>query len=1023
MPKLLRALCVVYITATALHIGWIMAHEPFVFDAWNLADDTGARPFSIGRFFDYWWHEYTHSNPRLGQAFTYLAYKLEYFAVIATPLAHLALAVAIFVLGTGRLPTRKCRDLALLVIAIGFMWFAMPQIGKTLFNRAYGANYLYGAAIQLWFLVPLRLVSRRPRLDPAGSPAYFVAGVLAGLCNEHTGPTLCLATLVFAWWTHGRTQQRPTLAWAGALGAIDRLRADLLRARPGRTLRQPRRARRSRRQAAAARGDRQPRDHARPHPRRRAAARADRDRHAVSQRRRTAPRAARYSAIGLAIVASVGITATIFVSPKLGPRFYMMPMALLLAGFIGLADVVLTTPRRLAPFVALAVIASIYAATKTVGLYGRLAPASDARIAQLEASRPGSVVTVEAFEQVEDSWWFLGDDFRDIRKRELIARYFALRDVVLRGYDPDAPLGVSDVRLVPHVAVARRRRRPRDFELGWYRGLDVSTIHKAMVAAVDRLRMRGPRDARSDRAVRRRSAAAAAHHVARRPVDAGEARSVRRRRSSARARAARARSSCGARCGALADAELYIYQVGGEARRLGDAGDVRAVEDRRVLGARVPRRRVLRDRSDEAGAMTDASQRGALAWAPADRARVDRARAVHALGAGRARRLGTLELAPHHRHVVEPPARLREGNVRAQQPALRPGADAAPVHARAVARDRHADRRARLVLSARRCSCSADGRAGGAADDALLFATIFAMAVLTIPSFGMMLFYRPFTGNYLFGLVINLALVVPYRLHFESRAPLGLVVDPAAARARRGRWAVQRAHGAGVRRASRASRSSCSGGAASASCRGPIAGLVGLIAGGIAAVHRARPGHSLQRARRSTRRCSAASSSAASKATARSSWSWLLYLLPRPRVDRGRCGRALSRPAATRRPRTRRDRRARARRAVARDHADAAAVAEAGPAALPRVGRDRVRGDRGLGHRAARRASGRARSSRRWPRSCSVYAGWQCLPRYYRSHREFTERVAMLEAAPDTRSPRFRSTPSSARAGRSATIC
>jgi hypothetical protein len=54
------------------------------------------------------------------------------------------------------------------------------------------------------------------------------------------------------------------------------------------------------------------------------------------------------------------------------------------------------------------------------------------------------------------------------------------------------------------------------------------------------------------------------------------------------------------------------------------------------------------------------------------------------------------------------------------------------------------------------------------ADDALLFAVILAMAAVAVPSFGLMLFYRPFTGNYLFGLVINLALLVPYRLHFES---------------------------------------------------------------------------------------------------------------------------------------------------------------------------------------------------------------------------------------------------------------
>src|SRR5215207_9211070 len=103
--RILRALFVVYITATAIHIGWVIAHEPFFFDAWNVAVDTEAKPFTVGRFFDYWWYEYTHSNPRLGQTFTYLGYKLEYFSVIAAPIAYLALATAVFVLGTARLPS------------------------------------------------------------------------------------------------------------------------------------------------------------------------------------------------------------------------------------------------------------------------------------------------------------------------------------------------------------------------------------------------------------------------------------------------------------------------------------------------------------------------------------------------------------------------------------------------------------------------------------------------------------------------------------------------------------------------------------------------------------------------------------------------------------------------------------------------------------------------------------------------------------------------------------------------------
>ncbi|MGE5185316.1 MAG: DUF6056 family protein [Acidobacteriota bacterium] len=50
-------------------------------------------------------------------------------------------------------------------------------------------------------------------------------------------------------------------------------------------------------------------------------------------------------------------------------------------------------------------------------------------------------------------------------------------------------------------------------------------------------------------------------------------------------------------------------------------------------------------------------------------------------------------------------------------------------------------------------------------DDALVFATITAMTAVCAPVFGQMLFYRPYTGNYLYGLVVSLAFLIPYRLH------------------------------------------------------------------------------------------------------------------------------------------------------------------------------------------------------------------------------------------------------------------
>ena len=79
------------------------------------------------------------------------------------------------------------------------MWFALPRLAMIMFCRAYSANYLYGAAIQLWFLVPLRL--REPRTTEASWPAciaYAVLGLVAGASNEHTGPTLCAFVMGYA---------------------------------------------------------------------------------------------------------------------------------------------------------------------------------------------------------------------------------------------------------------------------------------------------------------------------------------------------------------------------------------------------------------------------------------------------------------------------------------------------------------------------------------------------------------------------------------------------------------------------------------------------------------------------------------------------------------------------------------------------------------------------------------------------------------------------------------------------------
>ncbi|MEO8549465.1 MAG: DUF6056 family protein [Kofleriaceae bacterium] len=491
-PRILRVLFVAYVVAIAVHIGWVVHHEPFGFDAWNVAQDTHAQPITAGRFFDYWWLEYTHSNPRFGQIFAYLGYKLEWFSVYATPLAYLAISLAITMIGVARWPFRRGRDLAMWAFVLGAIWFALPQVGKTLFCRAYCANYIYSLAIQLWFLVPLRLARGSTTMKCI---AYALLGLIAGMCNEHTGPTLCVFMLGYAWW-----EERPPVArlarW-GALGAILGFCAIFFA--PGQGQRYDALATKvslfGRLMQRGVTGNveilrdlllgvapvlgliaitallaimmREPENRER-------------------EGRRTAVRM-----IVAAMFAAVAMAVTIFVSPKLGPRFYYGSSCILLAGLVALADTVLSN-RALVPFVLLSGVAELYAAAHTVPLYGRVMQASEVRMAELAALKPGDVYFAASFEQIDETWWFLGDDFRDPKKRELVSDYFALQGVVFHAYDPLAPLGVAGARFVPSATLepASCVDEHGGLILGAFKGFDMTALHHEVKTGIELLRKR-----------------------------------------------------------------------------------------------------------------------------------------------------------------------------------------------------------------------------------------------------------------------------------------------------------------------------------------------------------------------------------------------------------------------------------------------------------------------------------------------------------------------------------------------------
>jgi hypothetical protein len=405
-----------------------------------------------------------------------------------------------------------------------------------------------------------------------------VFGVLAGMCNEHTGPTLCAFMVGYAWWVHGKTQRRPTLAWSGAAGALVGFAAIFFA--PGQDERYEGLAQRmglvGRVVNRGVVGNLE----------------ILRDlllaaapllavlvillivaKDGGNERRAALRRA--LDLLALVIVAALVMAATIFASPKLGPRFFYVSMALLLAAVIAVIDAV-ATRRIVAVLVVVAAFASAYAAARSVPLYRRVARAGEARLAALAAAPPGSVFVADAFEQVDESWWFLGDDFRDAKKRELVAKYFGLAGVVFRKYDPSAPLGLTSVRIVPHYDLDPPGCLDEygGLTLGSVKGFDLAGLHREAQIAIALLRSRlvgaTLRSLDLEVTLSDGKLAAPKRVLMARWTPARFEGYVGRIERAGRSTLREIRLPAGI---VGSDAEIYVLQVGGEARRVGTAHD------------------------------------------------------------------------------------------------------------------------------------------------------------------------------------------------------------------------------------------------------------------------------------------------------------------------------------------------------------------------------------------------------------------------------------------------------------------
>jgi hypothetical protein len=202
--------------------------EPILGDGWGHFYIHRDRGLSWDSFTRFAYGSYTGGNPRLGQWFTLLTYTPGPWHAIMTPSVIVATFFALFALALGRWPRASSwHDVTLMTFLLAAGWLGVPIAGQIYGYRPYVTNYLYGALIQLVFLLPYRFALARACTGTGsrlrawfGVLPMLALGTAAGMCNEHTGPTVILAAAGMIWF--GFKQGSIIKPWGlgGLLGVI-----------------------------------------------------------------------------------------------------------------------------------------------------------------------------------------------------------------------------------------------------------------------------------------------------------------------------------------------------------------------------------------------------------------------------------------------------------------------------------------------------------------------------------------------------------------------------------------------------------------------------------------------------------------------------------------------------------------------------------------------------------------------------------------------------------------------------------
>jgi hypothetical protein len=399
-------------------------------------------------------------NPRLGEAFLYLTAGWRAIHIVLTPVVILATVVALLVLALGRWPRpREWRDSGYLVLLIALACVGMASLGENVFYRPFASNYLYGFCLQAWLLVPPRVQSQRTAWWTV--PGMAVLGFAAGMCNEHTGPTLCVAYAGLAFLAVRASRRSAPWLAAGLLGVVAGFLALFfapgLRVRAGGLGKVPILLRIYRRGVP---GALQPFvglvHEAWPSLVLLALVLA----YAWYCRRRGRPLATPWATVAALAAAALTITLTLIASPFQGGRLALAPCLLLAAAALAALVPLLGSRRAFLAFVGVAALVVGYHALRLVQVQAQLGADYANRYAILQTPRPRFLaVPVPPTKYFHQPHWVVTDELaQDGWRRALAARYQArtlvldttrLDVLLLSGLSTD---WMADGRFVNHLA-------------------------------------------------------------------------------------------------------------------------------------------------------------------------------------------------------------------------------------------------------------------------------------------------------------------------------------------------------------------------------------------------------------------------------------------------------------------------------------------------------------------------------------------------------------------------------------------